>query len=589
MFFNSQRITKSAIKELAKTNKISEEQNIINNRQKLIDIKQKEKMKDLLIVKYMNKYGIKKPQKFLEEEISKFSKGEKLKKIDLQKINTKMKEILNMQKGKKKILKSPSTILSDNKLPDIDPTSPVKKKEKLLNSQIQSCLSTGNLKTISQPFESPLNIQHKEKEASSNNNINNNNKNNTNLNDNTISSNSINRRIKKKIFISPEEEIVQLEKELGLDENTNKQKKRGYERLFKFFSEGNEWEAIDKYNKELYDQEIEEEKRRKFAIKIKLKEDLEKQIKDKVKRDYIESLEEKKYKQIFNEHNKEMEKQEKENLEIQHKRLLLEKKAQAEQIKARKIKERLEMLKEKRFDKNTIKAVQKEIDKEQKFLLEKKIKEDEMIKKDKIEAEKNIKKKLEKLKLQKDEDKKFCQELEKMEIKREMERNKILSHARSVGKYQISEDTKKIIEKIKKDEDEEDEKLKIYLMKKKKLEDEKEEMEKNRRLHLKDELKIYLERQIEEKKKEREFEKNLWKEQGKIWNIDSEKYKMEKENIENMIKKMNYKNAEKLREQIQYKKDENIKKKSMSIMEYSLNKNVLNKIMDSMENEKNNK
>ena len=30
-----------------------------------------------------------------------------------------------------------------------------------------------------------------------------------------------------------------------------------------------------------------------------------------------------------------------------------------------------------------------------------------------------------------------------------------------------------------------------------------------------------------------------------------------------------------------------IKKKSMSIMEYSLNKNTLNKIMDSMENDKN--
>ena len=560
MFYNSQRITKSAIKELSKSNKISEEQNLLNNRQKLIDIKQKEKMNDLLIVKYMKKYGIKKPQIFLEDEINKFTKGEKLKKIDLQKMNNKMKEILNMQKHKKKIVKSPTTIFTQNKLPEIDPSSTLKNKEINNLHQIHSSLSTNNLKTAtaSQSFQNPLN-------------------------DNNITNNI--KRNKKKLYIKPEEEIAMLEKELGLDEKETKPK-RGYERLFKFFSEGNEWEAIDRYNKELYDLEIEEEKRRKFAIKKKLREDLDKQIKDKIKREYIESLEEKKYKQLFNEHSKQMQELEKKEKEIQHRRILLEKRAQEEQIKTRKIKERLEMLREKKFDKNTLNAVQIEIDKEKQFLLEKKLKEDEMIRKDKIEAEKNIKKKLEKLKLQKDEDKIFSQELEKMEIKRENERNKILEHARSVGKYQISEGTRKIIEKIKKDEDDEDEKLKIYLIKKKKLEDEKEEMEKKRKLQIRDDLKIYLEKQIEEKKKEREFEKKLWKAQGKIWNIDSEKYIMEQKDINELIKKMNLKNAEKLREQIKLKKDENTKKKSMSIMEYSLNKNILNKIMDSMENEK---
>ena len=175
-----------------------------------------------------------------------------------------------------------------------------------------------------------------------------------------------------------------------------------------------------------------------------------------------------------------------------------------------------------------------------------------------------------------------------MEIKRELERDKILDQARSVGKYKISESTQKIIEKIKNDEEEEDEKLKIYLLNKKKIEDEKEEMEKKRKFQIRDDLKLYLEKQMEEKNKEREFEKKLWKEQGKIWNIDSEKYKVEIKDINDNIKKMNLKNAAKLREQMQLQKAQNNKKKSMSVMEYSLNKNVLDKIMDSMENEKNN-
>ena len=43
MLFNSQRITKSAIKELSKKNKLSEDQNILNNKQKLIDLRENEK------------------------------------------------------------------------------------------------------------------------------------------------------------------------------------------------------------------------------------------------------------------------------------------------------------------------------------------------------------------------------------------------------------------------------------------------------------------------------------------------------------------------------------------------------------------
>ena len=587
MFYNSQRITKSGLEELSKKNQISKEQNIINNKKRLIDIQSKEKMNNLLIVKYMRKCGIRKPQILLEDEINQFIKNEKLKKVDLQKINNKMKEILNKQKPKKKIIKSPSTIITDNKLPEIDPSLTSRKKEKMILHPIHSSFSTGNLKTTSSPPESILLTpdKKKEKEISRNYNnpifINNNISNDTN----TISSTLTTRR-KKKLYIQPEEELAELERELGLDEKAEKPRK-GYERLIKFFSEGNEWEAINKYNKELYEQEIEEEKRKIFFNKKKLKEDLENQIKEKLKKEYEETLEEKKYKELFNEHNKQMEKIEREKEEAQHKRFLLERKVHEEQIKAKKLRERLEMLKEKKFDLNTIKIVNKELEDEKKFLLDKKRKETEKIRRDMKETENDMKKKLEKIKLQKEEDKNFCEDLEKTEIKREFERKKIMCRVRSVGDYENNENVKKIIEKIKKDEEEEDEKLRVYLMNKKKIEDEKEENEKNRRLQMRNDLKKYLEIQIEEKKKEREFEKRLWKEQGKIWNIDSEKYNMEKKEINERIKKMNLRNIEKLKEQIQNKKDENNKKKSMSIMEYSLNKKVLNKIMDSMENENN--
>ena len=267
----------------------------------------------------MRKCGIKRPQLYLEDEINEFIKKDKLKKVDFEKINDKMKQILNKQRPKKKIIKSPTTILTEKKLPDIGPLYNNNKREKNIIHPIHSSLSTGNLKTtILQPLNSdPIQKNEKENENINQKNI---------IESSTKHSNKITYK-KKNLYINQEEELAELEKEFNLEEQ-KKNSRKGYERLFKFFSEGNEWEAIDRYNRELYEKEIEEEKRRKFANKIKLKEDLEKQIKEKLKRDYEDSLEEKKYKQLFNEHNKQMENLEIEKNALQHKRLLLEKKAQ---------------------------------------------------------------------------------------------------------------------------------------------------------------------------------------------------------------------------------------------------------------------
>ena len=593
MFYNSQRTTKSGIKELSEKNQISQEQNIINNKKRLMDIQNKEKMNNLLAVKYMRKCGIKRPQLLLDNEINQIIRTDKLKKIDLEKINNKMKQYLKNQKpkSKRKILISPKTIITDDKLPDIEIPHTTKNMEKRIVHPIHSSLSSGNLNTAtSLPITIQLNnnTERENNKDIDNQNYNNNNNNNNIANSpNTISSN-ISIKRKKKIYVKPEEELADLEKELGLDSNAEKPK-RGYERIFKFFSEGNEWDAINKYNRELYEQEIEEKKQKIIFDKRRLKEDLENQMKEKLRKEYEGILEERKYKQFFNEHNKQMETIEKEKEEALHKKFLLEKKVREEQVKAKKIRERLEMLREKKFDMNAVKLVKKVLEDEKKYLIDKKNKETEKIKRDMKETEIEMIKKKEKLKLQKEEDKNFCEDLEKTEIKKELERKKFLSRVRSMGDYEKNENVQKIIAKIKKDEEEEDEQLRIYLEKKKKIDDAKEENEKNRRLQMKYDLKKYLEIQIEEKKKEREFEKLLWKEQGKIWNIDSEMFNMEKKEINDRIKKMNLQNVEKLKEQIKNKKEQNLKKKSMTIMEYSLNKDALNKIMDSMGNKEGSK
>ena len=61
---------------------------------KLINYQKREKLKGLLITKFMKKYGVKNPENILEEEISKFLMGEKLNDGDLKNLDAKLKRII---------------------------------------------------------------------------------------------------------------------------------------------------------------------------------------------------------------------------------------------------------------------------------------------------------------------------------------------------------------------------------------------------------------------------------------------------------------------------------------------------------------
>ena len=155
-----------------------------------------------------------------------------------------------------------------------------------------------------------------------------------------------------------------------------------------------------------------------------------------------------------------------------------------------------------------------------------------------------------------------------------------------MGDYHQNDQTKKILEKMQKELEEEDKKLNEYFKTRKQIEDMKEEQEKKRKIKIRQELRNYLDNQIEEKKREKLFEKMLIREQGRIWDIDAKKYNMEQKIIEDKIKMNNIKNGEILRQQIENNFKRKMKKNSMSSAEYSLNKKEINKIIDSMETQK---
>ena len=78
MFYNTYRATKSSMRSADKNNLAGVGRNIVNQRERLLNLQKRQKLKDLLITKFMQKYGIKNADEILEEEIGKFLQGEKL-------------------------------------------------------------------------------------------------------------------------------------------------------------------------------------------------------------------------------------------------------------------------------------------------------------------------------------------------------------------------------------------------------------------------------------------------------------------------------------------------------------------------------
>ena len=78
MFYNSFRSTRSSMKSPNKNNFHIVGKKTINPRQRILNLQKRQKLKDLLITKFMLKYGIKNAEEILQQEISKFLQGEKL-------------------------------------------------------------------------------------------------------------------------------------------------------------------------------------------------------------------------------------------------------------------------------------------------------------------------------------------------------------------------------------------------------------------------------------------------------------------------------------------------------------------------------
>ena len=554
MFYNTYRATKSSMRSAEKNRFTGTGQNIINQRERLLNLQKRQKLKDLLITKFMQKYGINNPEQILEEEINKFLQGEKLNDVDLKRLDLKVKNLLRQKASKEKLKNTLTQSLQETNtnqviLPKIESKNEVDSTiaPKIIKNQPTRLTTEPSGNNLEQPKLSssvytPLN---------------------------TYGPKTFKKKYKK-----PEEELAELEAEFAEEEKKNQPK---YERL-DFTDEGDEWSAIAKYNRKLYEDQILEERQKDRQIKLQNKRDLDWQIKQRLRKEYEDELKDKEYDKIVEEHRKKMDELDKEKQEQVKKQIMREKASRDEQMRQNYIKKRIELLKEKKFEKSLVKTIQEGLEKDKKEAFEKKKRENEALRNAIKEKELKIQKRKEQEKKEKEEDIKMGEERIKMQMKEDLTRQRYYDKIKSYGN-RFSNQSDEILEKLRKDQEEEDKKIQYYYDEKNRLAIEKEKNEALKRHQNKFELKKYLDMQIEERKKEEDFLKSLDDEQARIWAIDCKKYYDDERAIESKIRAMNKRNLDLVMEQINKKKKKN---NAMSDSEYAMNRELLQKAKASL-------
>ena len=553
MFFNLCRSTKAAQREyeLSKFSQIGK--SIITPKQRILNFQKRQKLKDFLLKKFINKYKIDNPDEKIDNEITKFIQGEKLSDRDLQNLDNKIEKILSLRKYSRNLKSSFNHNLSEKNInlnqsqPDLPP--------------IQQNQNIPNLDSTSNQVDNNNSISFKKMRPSA--------------------SMEILPRYKK-VYKNPNEELADLEKELAVEEE---QKKKPIKRL-DFSALGDEWYAMASYNKILYEKQLLEERQKDLEMKKRIREDLDNQIKAKLKIKLEKEIKEKEEDKIIEQHLKNMERLEKEKKENIKKQILREKMSREIQIKDELTRRRIEQLKQRKFELNLIKNIKEEMEKEKQNAIEKRIKENETFKKVAKENEYNKEIQKEILKKEKQEDIQSYKEMEINEIKKDLARKKFFDDIRKSAHHYDDNITSAIINKIKQEQKELDDKVYQIMLDNNKKEEENEIKAKIKKREDTIKLKKFLDKQIEEKKKELDFMKNLDDEQGRIWRIDNDKYKKDQTKTDNIIKNINNKNMDDIKKQIKNKENEKLKE-IMTLDEYAMNKEFLEKAKMELEHSKN--
>ena len=563
MFYNSYRATRTALQNRQYSAKTRP---LINPRECLINQPKRQKLKNLLMTKFMQKYNIKDPNEFLDLVLTQFIQGERLNDIDLKKLDLKIcrlnKEFNNKNQNRNKLENySTMPLKTDININHIHNNDLLNNLREEKNIKIKN--KANQIKNLKNEF--PSLKPNSKTVARTESNI-------FKSKENSCYTSPINRKMIK----SPEQELEELEKEMTEEELMLEKKKKRYKRI-DFGYQGDEWSAIVNYNKNLYQRQLREEKIKDLETKKRTKECLDIQIKEKLKNQLDDKLKDKEFDEKIKLHTKQLDEKREEKLKKIYEQINRLKIDRDNILKNENMKKEIEKLKEKKFEKNLVKMYKAQLEQDRQIQLDRK----RQGKEDLLEAKKVIEEKQKKIKEEKEKEIEEEKRLNKlryiMDQQKENERNSYYKRIKSMSNKYILPDSDKILRNLTQDGKTEEEKIQHYYEEKNLKDFEREIRAKIKRQNDKIEIKKFLDMQIEQKKKEEKFLKLLDQEQARIWKLDLMKRNDEMKTEREHIKNMNKKNFEGLLKQIEEKQRSKSKKNIMTESEYAMNRDLLEK------------
>jgi len=567
MYCNDFRITKPSMRR----RELSAQRPTLrpNPKQRYLNLQKRQRLKELLIERFEQKYNVKNPGEVLEPVITEFLQQEKLSDTDLKRLDIRIKNLLK-DKSYKDNLKSNMV----RNLQEIQAIEPIKTETTTVDKQINNTVDNDKNITNNE-FPTITNVKNTYFNTISN----------TENNDRKRGKSSyMCRGRKNNRFKNPEEELAFLEKEYAEDEAKRKSKYNRNKEKIDYDTEADDWYTIVKYNKRLYDRQCLEEKMRDKVNKKRTKDFLDHQVREKIKKEYEDELKEKEYNKIIQEHNKkldEMEQIKAQKIKEQIQRL---KENRDEQLKIERTRKKIEELKQKKFDLNLIKNMQQNLEKAIKEKMDRKKMENDALRKAINENEIKKQRLKEQFKKEREDEIKINEERNRIRDRQDQERKRYYDTIKNNGNKYSLKQAEEILEKMQKAQKAEDEKIQYYYDAKSKEANEKAAKEIQRRHKEREEMKKYYDMQIEEKKKEKEFLRLLDEEQARIWNIDCKKYYDDEKIAEDKVKLMNKINFDCLIDQINEKKRSKSKRNIMTNTEFEMNRDLIEKAREDEKN-----
>ena len=312
----------------------------------------------------------------------------------------------------------------------------------------------------------------------------------------------------------------------------------------------NEWDAINMYKIQKEEERERNEKIKNWENKMRTRADLNKQIKEKMKKEVEAELKSKEFDLIMDKHYAHLDELEKEKQKLIKVRAMKEKELRDKQIKESEINRRINKIKDKLYEKELIRHTKEEIkNAEQKFQEKRRLEKEELAK---TLKDNELHKKLEKEKLQKEreEDIKMMQDSIAADIKKDNERkayfNRIERSGNVFAQNAIENILKKREDKLRQDE----EKINLYLAEKeRKAQQEENDFIINKKKNQKM-MRDFYDKQVQEKKDRELYEKNIDKIQAQIWKKDTDDFFAKEKEVKKVIRDFEKNNVKELDKQV---------------------------------------